>query len=173
MNFKLLIAVISDSHDHRDNILKAVSIINEKNVEALIHCGDFISPFAKKWFDKLNDSIKNQFFGVFGNNDGERLYLTEVLGQICVFPQNGNEHIIELGGKRIYVSHMPKKETIDAVANSGMFDIILSGHTHLMDNRKHKDVLILNPGELCGYLTDKPTFAIIDTETMEAEIIEL
>ncbi|HUW90236.1 MAG TPA: metallophosphoesterase [Candidatus Nanopelagicaceae bacterium] len=164
---------MSDSHDHRDNILKAVSIINEKKVEALIHCGDFVAPFVKKWFDKLNNSIKNQFFGVFGNNDGDRLYLNQNLGQICVFSQNCNEHIIELGGKRIYVSHMPKKETIDAVANSGMFDIILSGHTHSMDNRKHKDVLILNPGELCGYLTDKPTFAIIDTETMEAEIIEL
>ncbi len=173
MNFKLLIAVISDSHDHRDNILKAVSIINEKNVEVLIHCGDFIAPFVKTWFDRLNDSIKNHFFGVFGNNDGERLYLKQILGQICVFPQNGNEHIIELGGKRIFVSHMPKKETIDALANSGMFDIILSGHSHLMVNRKHKDVLILNPGEICGYLTDKPTFAIIDTETMEAEIIEL
>ncbi len=173
MNFKLLIAVISDSHDHRDNILKAVSIINEKNVEVLIHCGDFIAPFVKKWFDRLNDSIKNQFFGVFGNNDGERLYLKQILGQICVFPQNGNEHIIELGGRRIFVSHMPKKETIDALANSGMFDIILSGHSHLMVNKKHKDVLILNPGEICGYLTDKPTFAIIDTETMEAEIIEL
>ena len=173
MNFKLLIAVISDSHDHRDNILKAVSIINEKNVEALIHCGDFISPFVKKWFAKLRDSIKNQFFGVFGNNDGERLYLKQLLGQLCIFPQNGNEHIIELGGKRIYASHMPKKETIDALANSGMFDIILSGHTHIMVNRKHKDVLILNPGELCGYLTDKPTFTIIDTETMVAEIIEV
>jgi putative phosphoesterase len=173
VNLKLLIAVISDSHDHRDNILKAVSIINEKNVEALIHCGDFVAPFVKKWFDKLNDSIKNQFFGVFGNNDGERLYLKQILGQICVFSQNSIEHIIELGGKRIYISHMPKEETIDALSNSGMFDIIVSGHTHTMVNRKHKEVLIINPGELCGYLTDKPTFAIIDTETMEAEIIEL
>ncbi len=173
MNFKLLIAVISDSHDHRDNILKAVSIINEKKVEALIHCGDYVSPFVKKWFDNLNDSIKNQFFGVFGNNDGERLYLKQILGQICHLAKNSNEHTIELGGKRIYVSHRPKKETIDALANSGMLDIILSGHTHSMVNRKHKDVLILNPGELCGYVTDRPTFAIIDTETMEAEIIEL
>ena len=173
MNFKLLIAVISDSHDHRDNILKAVSIINEKKVEALIHCGDYVSPFVKKWFDNLNDSIKNQFFGVFGNNDGERLYLKQILGQICHLAKNSNEHIIELGGKRIYVSHKPKKETIDALAISGMLDIILSGHTHSMVNRKHKDVLILNPGELCGYITDRPTFAIINTETMEAEIIEL
>ena len=55
------IACISDSHDHMDNILKAVSIINEKKVSALIHCGDYVAPFVKKWFDKLDVSIKKNF----------------------------------------------------------------------------------------------------------------
>jgi putative phosphoesterase len=170
---KILIAVFSDTHDHRDNILKAVSIVNEKKVDALIHCGDYVAPFVKKWFNELNDSIKKQFFGVFGNNDGEILYLTQNLGQICKFAKNGNELIIELGGKKIFASHMPKKETIDALVDSGKFNIILTGHTHNMDNRKQNGVLIVNPGELCGYLTNKSTFAIIDTDTMSAEIIEI
>ena len=164
---------MSDTHDNRDNILKAVSIINEKNVDAVIHCGDYVSPFVKLWFNKLNDYIKKQFFGVFGNNDGDILYLTQNLGQICDFAKNGHELLIELGGKRIFASHMPKQETIDALADSGKFDIILSGHTHTMVNKKHNNVLIVNPGELCGYLTNNPTFAIIDTETMSAEIIEI
>jgi len=164
---------LSDSHDNRENILKAISIINDKGVDALIHCGDYIAPFVKLWFDKLNESIKKNFYGVFGNNDGDRLYLTQTLGQICEFAKNGHELIIELGGKRIFASHMPKQETIDALADSGKFDIILSGHTHSMVNKKHNDVLIVNPGELCGYLTDKPTFAIVNTETLEAEIIEI
>jgi len=142
-------------------------------VDALIHCGDYIAPFVKLWFNDLKDSIKKQFFGVFGNNDGEILYLTQNLGQICQFAKNGHELIIELGGKRIFASHMPKQETIDALADSGKFDIILSGHTHSMVTKKHKNVLIVNPGELCGYITNKPTFAIINTETMETEIIEL
>ena len=128
----------------------------------------------KLWFDKLNESIKKEFFGVFGNNDGERLFLTKTLGQICEFPQNGNELIIKLGGKRIFVSHMPKQETIEALANSKKFDIILSGHTHIAVNKKYDNgVLVVNPGEVCGYLTDKPTFAIVNTETLEAEIIEI
>ena len=142
-------------------------------MDALIHCGDYVAPFVKLWFNKLNESIKKRFFGVFGNNDGEILYLTQNLGQICEFANNGHELIIELGGKRIFASHMPKQETIDALADSGKFDIILSGHTHTVVNKKHKDVLIVNPGELCGYLTNKPTFAIINTETMNAEIIEI
>jgi len=148
-------------------------MINERDVDALIHCGDYVAPFVKLWFNKLNESIKKQFFGVFGNNDGDILYLTQNLGQICEFAKNGHELIIELGGKRIFASHMPKQETIDALADSGKFDIILSGHTHTMVNKKHNDVLIVNPGELCGYLTNKSTFAIINTETMNAEIVEI
>jgi putative phosphoesterase len=69
---------------------------------------------------------------------------------------------------------MPKQETIEALANSKMFDIILSGHTHIAVNKKYDNgVLVVNPGEVCGYLTDKPTFAIVNTETLEAEIIEI
>ncbi|MFW9999532.1 MAG: metallophosphoesterase [Candidatus Hodarchaeota archaeon] len=168
------LAVLSDSHDHMNNILKAVSIINERNVDALIHCGDYVAPFVKRWFDDLNDSIKENFYGVFGNNDGEKLFLKKNLGEICKFAENGNEMILELGGKRIFVSHMPKQRTIDALANSGKFDIILSGHTHSLSSKKlDSGILIVNPGEVCGYLTGRATFVIINTDKMESEIIEL
>lgn len=168
------IAVISDSHDHKNNILKVISIINERNVDALIHCGDYVAPFVRKWFNELKEHIKTNFFGVFGNNDGEILFLKENLGQICKFPQNGNELILELGSKRIFVSHMPREQTIEALGNSGNFDIILTGHTHILSNKKlDNGTLVINPGEVCGYLTGKATFAIIDTEKMESEIIYL
>jgi putative phosphoesterase len=168
------IAVISDSHDHKNNILKAVSIINERKVDVLIHCGDYVAPFVRKWFNNLNDSIKKNFYGVFGNNDGEVLFLKENLGQICEFPQNAKEQILELGGKRIFVSHMPTEQTIEALGKSGDFDIILTGHTHFLSNQKlDNGTLVINPGELCGYLTDKATFAIVDTDKMESEIVEL
>ncbi len=168
------IAVISDTHDHKDNIIKAVSIMNERDVEALIHCGDIVSPFVKRWFDGLNDNIKSNFFGVFGNNDGEKIHLRRVLGQICQFAENGLEFVLELDGKKIFVSHYPKPETIKALAESNNFDMILTGHTHELVNKEMGNgVLILNPGEVCGYLTGKATFAIVDTNEMKAEIIEL
>ena len=166
------LAVISDTHDHRDNILKAVSIMNERNVDALIHCGDYIAPFVKRWFDKLNANIKENFHGVYGNNDGEKLFLKKNLGQICDLV--GFEIIKEFDGKKVFAAHMPTPDTIDALANSGKFNIILSGHTHDFVTKKYDNgVLVVNPGEACGYLTNKATFAIIDTDKMEAEIIEL
>ena len=166
------LAVISDSHDHMNNILKAVSIMNERDVDALIHCGDYVAPFVKRWFDGLNDKIKDNFYGVFGNNDGERLFLKQNLGQICDIV--GMEINKEFDGKKVYAAHMPTQSTIDALAESGKYDIILSGHTHNIVNKKYDNgVLVINPGEACGYLTGKSTFAIIDTDKLEAEIIEL
>jgi len=166
------LAVISDSHDHMNNILKAVSIMNERDIDALIHCGDYVAPFVKRWFDGLNDKIKDNFYGVFGNNDGERLFLKKNLGQICDIV--GMEINKEFDEKKVYAAHMPTQSTIDALAESGKYDIILSGHTHSIVNKKYDNgVLVINPGEACGYLTGKSTFAIIDTDKLEAEIIEL
>jgi putative phosphoesterase len=170
----MLIGVISDTHDNKKNILKAVNIINRKKVEALIHCGDFCSPFVKIWFDELNSIIKENFYGVFGNNDGDHVFLRQNLGKICKLVENGYELIKEFDGKLVYASHMPKKDTIEALVDSGKFDIVLSGHTHSVVNEKHENgVLNLNPGECCGYLTGNGTFAIINSQTLEAEIINL
>ncbi|MBD3197685.1 MAG: YfcE family phosphodiesterase [Candidatus Lokiarchaeota archaeon] len=166
------IGVISDTHDHMENIRKAVSIMNERNIDALIHCGDYVSPFTFRVFDELNERIKENFHGVFGNNDGDRVFLKENLGQICNFV--GMELISEFDGKKIFAAHLPNEETVDAIARSGIFNIILYGHTHSqLINKYDNGVLVVNPGEACGYLSGKSTFAIVDTEKMDAEIIEI
>ncbi|MHA1705799.1 MAG: metallophosphoesterase [Promethearchaeota archaeon] len=168
------IGIISDTHDNETKILKAVSIFNERKIDTLIHCGDYCSPFTRRWFDNLNPEIKENFHGVFGNNDGDHPFLRKNLGQICKFVDNGYELIIELDGKIVYASHMPKPKTIEALSNSGDFDIILFGHTHEIVNKKHENgTIILNPGEACGYLTGKGSIAVIDTKLMETEIIYL
>jgi putative phosphoesterase len=170
----MLVAIISDTHDNQTNILKAVSIMNERKVDALIHCGDFCSPFTKKWFDKLNMNIKQNFYGVFGNNDGDPVFLRQNLGQICQLVENGYELIIDFDGKKVYAAHMPKEPVIDALANSGKFNYIISGHTHAVVNKKYENgVIVINPGEACGYLTGKGSFAMLDTKSDEVEIIYL
>jgi len=168
----MLIGVIGDTHDHMSNISKAVSILNKRDVDALIHCGDYVSPFTYNAFKELNNKIKERFYGVYGNNDGDRVFLKENLGRICDFV--GMELIKELDGKKIYATHIASENTIEALAQSGYFDIILIGHTHDIINKNYENgTLVVNPGEACGYLSDKSTFAIVDTVKMRAEIIEI
>ena len=47
------IGVLSDSHDNLPNIRKAVEVFSKNGVEALIHGGDFCSPFTLAEFKPL------------------------------------------------------------------------------------------------------------------------
>jgi len=64
-------------------------------------------------------------------------------------------------------------DLVDSLAKSGDYDVIIYGHTHRTDIRKIGNTLIVNPGELCGWLTGKYTVAIIDTENLNAKIISI
>jgi len=155
------LGVMSDSHDNMPNIKCAVARFNELGVHLVVHAGDFIAPFA---IDPLAD-LNCRVVGVFGNNDGERVILAqrfETIGEV-----HPNLASVSLGGKRIAVMHYP--ELAIPIAKSGDYDVVVYGHTHKIDIRKEK-ALLLNPGETGGWTTGKATIAVVDLERLEATI---
>jgi predicted phosphodiesterase len=42
-----MIGIISDSHDNMDAIRRAVEFFNKKEVKAVLHAGDLVSPYGK------------------------------------------------------------------------------------------------------------------------------
>jgi len=56
---------------------------------------------------------------------------------------------------------------------TGKYDIILYGHTHVARVINRDGTLVVNPGALSGYVSGKRTFAIVDTEKMEANIVDI
>jgi predicted phosphodiesterase len=40
-------------------------------------------------------------------------------------------------------------------------------------SRKNGKTLVINPGEVCGYLTGNATMALLDTAKREAKIVKL
>ncbi|MEO2083848.1 MAG: metallophosphoesterase [Desulfurobacteriaceae bacterium] len=155
------IAVASDSHDNLTAVSKLVEALKEENVELLIHCGDFVSPFTLK---KLLSEIPCDFTGVFGNNDGELLGLSTVSGGLVEKPPV----LKTIDGKRFVLMHEPL--FVDSLAKSGDFDYVIYGHTHRIDLRVINGCRIINPGELCGYLSGKSTFVILDTHQNTVEV---
>ena len=156
---------MSDSHDRMTMIRSAVALFKSKNVEMIIHAGDFISPIT---FDYMKD-IDVPFLGVFGNNDGEKNFLRtrfKNLGELHERCFKG-----KIAGLNFIVLH--EDDLVDSLAKSGDYDVIIYGHTHRTDIRKIGNTLIVNPGELCGWLTGKYTVAIIDTENLNAKIISI
>ena len=159
------IGIISDTHDNLPQIKKAVEIFNREKVGLILHAGDFVSPFTFLEFKNLNCPLK----GVFGNNDGDKLYLQEKfkeIGEIYPAPYETN-----IDHKNIIMLH--KEKLINALAESQKYDIIIYGHTHRTDLRKIRKTIIINPGECGGWLSGKSTIALLDLETLEAKIIKL
>jgi len=159
------IGIISDTHDNLTQINKAVKIFNQEKVELVLHAGDFVSPFTFLEFKKLKCPLK----GVFGNNDGDKLYLQEKfkgIGELCPEPYQVN-----INQKSIIMLH--KDGLIDALAESQKYEVIIYGHTHRTDLHKIRKTLIINPGECGGWLSGKSTIALLDLENSETNIIEL
>ncbi len=158
------IGILADSHDNMPKIDKAVELFNSEGVELVLHAGDFISPLTADRFARLNAP----FIGVFGNNDGERLYLTRKFDGIGkLYP---DYHELKLGERRGVLMHEPK--FIDALVASGMYDLIVYGHTHEIDIREGR-LVVINPGEACGWLSGRSTVVIFDADTMKPRLVNL
>lgn len=155
------IGIISDTHDNLDAIEKAVSIFNERGVSTVIHAGDLISPFTASRFKDLD----GEFLAVFGNNDGEKDVLKERFS-IADFRE------VECGGKKIAVYHGTIEAFVDSMVKSRKYDVVVRGHSHSPQSSIEDGVLVINPGEACGYLTGKRTVCILDLKDMREEIIE-
>jgi putative phosphoesterase len=159
----MLIGLMSDTHDHQDYTRKAIDLFNLRRVEYVIHAGDYTSPFTLKLFKELNC----KYVGIFGNNDGDKLLLLERSdGNIFYQP-----YLFTLHDRKIVVVH--EHHLVDALADSGHFDLIVYGHTHEPVVKKVKNTLVVNPGEAGSWLYGKATAAIADLEKMEAEVIGL
>ncbi len=161
------IAVISDTHDNKEAINRLVEQIKAEKIEFIIHAGDHISPFTIEWLSKASAKI----FGVAGNNDGEKeLLMKKYLEKGWGFSYSTLTVNLS-GGITIY--HGTDQKLVEALIKSGLYKVIISGHTHRpLINYYDNDVLHLNPGEACGYLTGKRTYAILRMPEKTVEIIE-
>ena len=161
----MLIGLVSDSHENMPLIKKAVDFLNSRKVDVVLHAGDIISPISAKEFEKLN----SRMIAVFGNNDGEKKLWRERIknfGEIHDAPLE-----LILGGKKVLLTHSP--EGLEELAGSRKYDVIVYGHTHKAENRIVDGTLVVNPGELGGWLYGKSTLGLLNIPELEAEIIEL
>lgn len=158
----MLIGVISDSHDHLTHLEWALDDAIRQGIEGLIHPGDIVAPFAAK---VVAERWTGPRITVYGNNDGERKGLAGVLPEIT-----DGAVLVEWGGRRISVDHYPPDHEHPPIAHA---EIIIFGHTHLANAEARDGVLYLNPGECCGWVTGRPTYALLDTESLKANIIEV
>ena len=164
----MLISIISDTHDNMPYIKKAIERLNKINSDLVIHCGDFSAQFAAAPYMEL----KSPLVAVFGNNDAEKNKIGEKLEQAGK-KVAGSFTKIELDNRRIAVTHGDNVDLLNSLIETQSFDIVAYGHSHQTLIERRGKVLVLNPGEVCGYLSGKHTFATVDTQTLKTQVITL
>lgn len=120
----MVIGVISDTH----GTLSAKALNALEGVDHIIHAGDVGNPDVLR---ALQDAAPTN--SVRGNMDGSAW-----AGNL---PPND---VIELGGMVFYLVHDLYAMDIDPLA-AGV-DVVISGHTHQPEIKRHKGVLYFNPG---------------------------
>ena len=138
-------------------------------MDLVLHAGDYTSPFVIAKFKDLNCKL----IGVFGNNDGDHELLKKRFSETNNCTIHDRFTTVTIEGYRVALLHGHETELLNAIIDSESFDAVIHGHSHNMSIERKGKTLSINPGELCGYLTGKPTLAILDTDRNEAKIIEL
>ncbi len=165
----MLVGLISDTHDNLPMVEKIIKKINEEEIKLVLHAGDYIAPFVIPKFKEL----KAKLIGVFGNNDGDRELLKKRFSENENLEIRGNFAEAVVDGVKIALLHGSETELLRALINSESFDVVVHGHAHKAEVYKKGKTLIVNPGEVCGYLTGKSTIALLDTDKREAKIVEI
>lgn len=160
------VGLMADSHDNMDLLAGAVDFFNEQEVNLVLHAGDFISPLTASPLSGLDAKL----IGVFGNNDGDRLFLRQKFNEEGVGRIERGPYQFELSGKNVVLMHQPR--LLEILENSPTPDLVVYGHTHEVDVRKGTP-LIVNPGEVGGWMTGKSSVGLVNLKKMEVEIIEL
>lgn len=165
----MLIGLMADTHDNLPLVDKAVTKLNEANVELTLHAGDFVAPFVVRRFKGL----KSKLIGVFGNNDGDHVLLKRRFSEYKNLEMRGTFAEIVVGGVKIALLHGSEGELLEALVNSGYFDFVVHGHSHNAESYWKGKTFVVNPGEVCGYLSGRSTIALLDTEKREVKMVEL
>jgi len=165
----MLIGLISDTHDNLPMIERAVSRLNLEKVALVLHAGDYVAPFVIQKFKALNCKL----IGVFGNNDGDHELLRKRFSETENCTIRGRFAEINAEGFLIALLHGDETELLNAVATHGGFNAVVHGHSHANVSMNMGKTLVINPGEVCGYLTGKSTLALLDTSKREAKIVNL
>jgi len=171
----MLVGIMSDTHDNLPMIDKAVGKLTEEKVELVLHAGDYVSPFVIPHFEPF----RGKFIGVFGNNDGDHEFLKRRFSEVGL-EIRGIFADVNVGNLRIALLHGGEpggapgpSELLRSLLSTKCYDVIVHGHVHEAKAYKKDKTLVINPGEVCGYLTRKPSVAVLDTKTREARIVLL
>lgn len=155
------IAVLSDTHSRYSTVEAALALIEERQIDLILHCGD-IDDAETVWLFPGNTHF------VFGNCDIDRAALRQAMHGIGATLHEPLGSLDLPGGKVAFV-HGDVKQLLDTVEHSGEYDFVFYGHTHHAKEHRTGKTRIINPGAL--QRARVKTFVVLDLDSGELESV--
>lgn len=153
----MLVGVLSDVHDALSNLEGALQRLRERGVGMLFFLGDFCSPIPSRMLSGYPGTVHC----VFGNGDGDRFAIAKVAEpDDSALVLHGEWAELQVDGRRVALTHFPFYAR--ALARTGDYDAVFSGHTHERHEERVGQTLWVNPGEILGWKSP-PTWALWET----------
>jgi putative phosphoesterase len=163
------VGIMSDTHDNLPLVDRAITCLNQENPAIVLHAGDYVAPFTVARFEQLQANL----IGVYGNNDGDHELLTKRFSEIETAELRGRFAEVILDGVKIALLHGEEHDLLQSLISSGYYDVVAHGHTHEAATYRHGRTVVVNPGEVCGYLSNRSTLALFDTTKRKTDIVQL
>lgn len=174
------IGILSDTHDHLENIDRAFALFGDRRVEMIVHLGDWVAPYTVSHVVTHAARLGVPLKGVLGNNDGELFGVFGVFGSAAV--QGGAElrqhtFVLDVDDRKVILYHGTDTQATDALIRCGAYDAVFTGHTHVPDVRTVGRTLAVNPGTLSGFSASRggqlreAEVAIYSSDANAAEIV--
>ena len=160
------LGILSDTHNHTQNLQRAISVFRSRTVTTLIHCGDMTSP---------NTAVLLKNFRVItvtGNMDRNTGRLESTLKKLN--PENSLSATFrgKIAGVTVAATHSHRGNVPDLVAN-GRYTFIFHGHTHRRRDEQVNNTRIINPGALGGTRHEPRSICIVNLATNHVEFIQI
>ena len=154
------IAVISDIHDANKKLESVLEAIKKLECDMIFALGDYTTLDTFKLIAMTGIPI----YAVFGNMDEENDKIESWIRKSTKKINLRREmNRIQIEEENYALTHYP--EIAEKLLKSGMYVLVLYGHTHEAKQEQDEETLIANPGAV-----KDGSYAIYDTDKKEYEI---
>ncbi len=138
-------------------------VFRRRQIDLLIHCGDIGSPEIVELLAPWPADF------VFGNVDDPTEIRPEIarLGKVC----HERFGTIELEGLHIAFLHGDDGALLRQAAQSGQWDLLCFGHSHMAEISQRGPTKLVNPGAV--YRAARPSVAIVEVPAMAVTLAML
>lgn len=155
------IAIISDTHSRTPSVSNALTIMAQRGVEQIIHCGDICDGATIELFPAHTHFV-------FGNCDYAKSDIERAIADIGA-TLHGAWGQLELAGCSLAFTHGDNLQLLHDLEHADTFDFLFHGHTHVAKEHRTGKTRVINPGAL--QRVARRTFLILDLPSGESESV--